>query len=236
MTPRNTALALAALLALSGCATTTGTATSRIDPFEPANRAAFRFNQVFDRDVVIPIVDAYTRVVPPVARQAFRNFANNVDDFFSGVNGLLQGKPEKAGHDFGRVIVNSSFGFGGLIDFASDAGIPRGDEDFGQTFGVWGIPHGPYLVIPFLGPWTARDLTGFGVRFALDPIPEIPYEPLRYTLYAWGYVELRARLLEAQTLAAKAALDPYTFIRRSYLQRRDYLTYDGQPPPEKDDD
>jgi phospholipid-binding lipoprotein MlaA len=225
--------ALVAALALAGCATTS---TSPVDPLEPLNRAAFRFNEPLDRDVVRPVVQTYADAVPRVVRQIFSNFANNLDDFFSGVNGLLQNKPDKAGHDFGRVLVNSFFGLGGLIDFASEAGIPRGEEDFGQTFGFWGIPQGPYLFIPLFGPTTVRDLTGFGVRVWLGPVPEIPDEALRYTLYVWTYLEARAQILDTQTLAQKAALDPYTFIRRSYLQRREYLTYDGKPPPPKDED
>lgn len=225
---------VATLAVLGGCATS-GT-PSRDDPFESMNRAAYRFNEPLDRDVIVPIVRAYTENVPWVVRQAFANFANNIDDFFSGVNGVLQGKPEKAGHDFGRVTVNTIFGIGGLIDFASEAGIPRGDEDFGQTFGVWGFPAGPYLFIPAFGPTTGRDLTGFGVRIALGPVLEVNNEALRWTLIGWGYVDARARALEAQTLAEKAALDPYTFIRRSYLQRREYLIYDGKPPPPKDDE
>jgi phospholipid-binding lipoprotein MlaA len=224
-------LVAGAIVALGGCAT-----TSAVDPLEPLNRFAYRIHEPLDRDVVRPIVQAYAETVPQVVRRTFSNVFNNIDDFFSGVNGLLQGKPEKAGHDFGRVLVNSFFGIGGLIDFASEAGIPKGDEDFGQTFGAWGIPHGPYLFIPLFGPTTARDLTGFGVRVALGPVPEISEEAVRYTLYGWTYLEARAQALEAQTLAEKAALDPYTFIRRSYLQRRDYLTYDGRPPPPKEED
>lgn len=228
------ALALVAALALAGCATTT--TTSAVDPLEPLNRAAYRFNEPLDRDVIKPIARAYAETTPRIVRQVFNNFYGNIEDFFSGVNGMLQNKPEKAGHDFGRVMLNSLFGLGGLIDFASEAGIPRGDEDFGQTFGVWGIPPGPYLFIPAFGPWTVRDLTGLGVRIALGPTSEIPNHAVRWSLYGWGYVEAQARVMEAQSLAEKAALDPYTFIRRSYLQRREYLTYDGKPPPRKEDD
>lgn len=229
---RSLTLALAASLALSGCATT----TSRIDPLEPVNRAMYAIHEPLDRDVVRPVLNAYIENVPRVVRQIVSNFFNNIEDFFSGVNGLLQGKPEKAGHDFGRVIVNSSFGLLGLIDFASDANIPRGEEDFGQTFGRWGIAQGPYLFIPLFGPTTVRDGTGVLVRVYLAPIRQIPDWAARDLLYGLGYVDLRAQVLETQGLVEKAALDPYTFIRRSYLQRRDYLTYDGQPPPRKEDD
>jgi phospholipid-binding lipoprotein MlaA len=227
-------LALAASLTLSGCVTTK--APSRADPLEPVNRAMFAINEPIDRDVILPGIRAYNESVPRVVRQMVSNFFNNIEDFFSGVNGLLQGKPEKAGHDFGRVIVNSSFGLGGLIDFASEANIPRGGEDFGQTFGYWGIAQGPYLFVPLFGPTTVRDGSGWIVRYFVGPIPEINNWAVRDSLYFIGYVDLRAQAYEAQGLVEKAALDPYTFIRRSYLQRREYLTYDGQPPARKDDD
>ncbi len=227
--------AIAGALLATGCATAPQ-ATSRSDPFEPFNRAMYAINEPIDRDIIRPGIRAYIETVPRPLRQVVTNFNNNIEDFFSGVNGLLQGKPEKAGHDFGRVIVNSSFGFGGLIDFASDARIPRGEEDFGQTFGHWGIPQGPYLFIPLFGPTTVRDGSGFAVRVAASPTQFIPSWEVRDTLRFMSYVDARAQALEAQGLVDKAALDPYTFIRRSYLQRREYLTYDGQPPRKEDDE
>jgi phospholipid-binding lipoprotein MlaA len=227
-------VALASVIGLAGCATTP--ATSRVDPLEPLNRAMFAINEPIDRDVILPGIRAYNETVPRVVRQMVSNFFNNIDDFFSGVNGLLQNKPEKAGHDFGRVIVNSFFGLGGLIDFASEANIPRGEEDFGQTFGHWGLAQGPYLFVPLFGPTTVRDGAGVGIRIYLAPIRQINQWAVRDSLYGLGYVDARAQALEAQGLVERAALDPYTFIRRSYLQRRQYLTYDGQPPPRKEDD
>ncbi|HVF65004.1 MAG TPA: VacJ family lipoprotein [Casimicrobiaceae bacterium] len=221
-----------AILTLTGCATT----TSRVDPLEPVNRAMFAINEPIDRDIIKPMVQAYIDNVHPVARRVVSNFFNNIEDFFSGVNGLLQNKPEKAGHDFGRVIVNTGFGFLGLIDFASEANIPRGEEDLGQTFGHWGIPQGPYLFLPLFGPTTARDGTGFLISAYASPIDFIPAWEARTLLFGLGYLDARAEVLEAQGLAQKAALDPYTFVRRSYLQRREYVTYDGKPPPRKDED
>jgi phospholipid-binding lipoprotein MlaA len=218
--------------ALGGCATTQ--APSRSDPFEPFNRAMYAIHEPIDRDIVRPVIQAYADHVPRPIREPIASFFAWIEDFFSGVNGMLQGKPEKAGHDFGRVLVNS-FTLG-LVDIASQAGIPRGEEDFGQTFGAWGIPQGPYLFIPAFGPTTARDGTGWIVRAYLAPIRQIPQWEVEWSLFGLGYVDARAQVLEAQTLAEKAALDPYTFIRRSYLQRREYLTYDGRPPPEKDED
>jgi len=228
-------IALAASLLLSGCATTSS-APTRADPLEPFNRAMFAINEPIDRDIILPGVRAYNESFHPVVRQGIANFFNNLDDLFSALNGALQGKKEKAANDLGRVIVNTMFGLGGVIDFASEANIPRGDEDFGQTFGHWGVPQGPYLFFPLLGPTTFRDGTGWIARAYLSPILHINEWGVRDSLLFIGYVDARAKAYEAQQLVGGAALDPYTFIRRSYLQRREYLTYDGQPPPRKDED
>ena len=133
---------------------------------------------------------------------------NNIDDLFSAVNGLLQGKLDKAGNDLGRVMVNTLAGFGGLIDVASDAGIERGNEDFGQTFAVWGFPQGPYLFIPLFGPTTVRDGTGVIVRIALGPVGYIPDVPLRNSLYGVGYVDLRAQALDAGDIVRQGRARP----------------------------
>lgn len=229
---RTLAFPLAAL-ALAGCATAP---SSRVDPFEPVNRALYAVHEPIDANVVRPAIQAYVDHVPRFVRAPVSNFFNNIDDLFSGLNGVLQGKVEKASHDFGRVIVNSFIGLGGLIDVASDAGIPRGEEDFGQTFGHWGFPQGPYLFVPLFGPTTVRDGTGWVLRGYLTPVGLIDNVPVRNSVWGVGYVDLRAQALETQSLVDKAALDPYTFIRRSYLQRREYLTYDGRPPASKEDD
>lgn len=225
--------AAALACALAGCATAP---VSRVDPLEPFNRAMYAIHEPIDTNIVRPVVQAYVDYVPKAVRQPIGSFFGNIEDFFSGLNGVLQWKPEKAAHDFGRVMVNSLFGLGGLIDFASEAGIPRGEEDFGQTFGVWGAPQGPYLFIPLLGPTTFRDGTGMIVRGYLSPVDFIDDAGVRNSLWGIGIFDARAQALEAQSLVDKAALDPYTFIRRSYLQRRNYLTYDGRPPTPKEDD
>lgn len=225
-----TLLALAALT--GGCATT----TARVDPLEPLNRTMYAVHKPIDDAIVRPAIQAYVDHVPRFIRQPITNFFNNIDDLFSGINGVLQGKPDKAGHDFGRVMVNTLIGIAGLNDVASDIGIPRGEEDFGQTFAVWGIPHGAYLFVPLFGPTSVRDATGFAIRAYTTPVGYIDNVPVRNSVWALGAVDLRAQALEAQTLVERAALDPYTFIRRSYLQRREYLTHDGAPPPPKDDD
>jgi len=224
------ALALAALLA--GCAA----APSRDDPFEPMNRVSYRVHEVVDGQIVKPMVQAYVDYTPRPVQQGIRNFFGNIEDFFSFINDMLQGKPDKAGHDLGRVITNTGFGILGLIDIASDAGIPKGNEDFGQTFGVWGIPQGPYLFIPVFGPTTVRDGSGWIVRAYASPIGYLPDVSTRNVLWGIGLVDLRASALQTESLVNQAAIDPYTFIRRAYLQRRQFLVYDGQPPPTKEDD
>ena len=229
------AAAVAATVLLSGCATT-NSAPSRADPFEPINRVMYKINEPIDRDIIFPGIRAYNETVHPVVRQMISNFFGNIDDLFGALNSALQGKKEKAANDMGRVIVNTMFGLGGLIDFASEANIPRSDEDFGQTFGHWGIPAGPYLYVPLFGPSTVRDGVGWGVRAYLSPIRYIDEWAVRDSLFWIGYVDVRSKYYEAQQLVGGAALDPYTFARRSYLQRREYLTYDGQPPPRKDED
>jgi phospholipid-binding lipoprotein MlaA len=227
-------LAAAALvLALTGCAT--GPNARADDPFEPWNRAMYAINEPIDKNIVVPVVKAYVEYVPSVLRKIASNYFNNIDDLFSGINGTLQGKFDKAGHDFGRVIVNTLAGFGGLIDFASEAGIPRGEEDFGQTFGYWGIPQGPYFFVPLLGPTTLRDGTGWAMRFAWSPTTQLFSVPVRNVVYGIGAFDLRSQYLDAGSLIEEASIDPYAYVRRAYLQRRLYQVYDGKIPPDKEE-
>ena len=225
-------IAATALALLAGCAAT----PSKVDPLEPMNRALYKVHDVLDTNIVKPVAEGYATVVPQFMRTGFANVFNNIDDLFSAVNGLLQGKPDKAGNDLGRVLINTFFGMGGLIDIASDAGIERGNEDFGQTFAVWGIPQGPYLFIPLFGPTTVRDGAGVIVRIAVGPVGYINDVALRNSIYGVGYVDLRSQVLESGSIVDTAALDRYVFIRNAYLQRRRYLIYDGKPPPEPEDE
>jgi phospholipid-binding lipoprotein MlaA len=221
-----------AVAVLAGCAA----APSREDPFEPMNRASYAVHEVVDGKIVKPMVQAYVDYTPRPIRQAISNFFGNIDDMFSVINDFLQWKLDKAGNDMGRVITNTGFGLLGLIDIASDAGIEKGNEDFGQTFGYWGIPQGPYLFIPVFGPTTVRDGSGWVIRGYTSPISYIPDVSTRNILWGIGLVDLRASALQAETLVNQAAIDPYTFIRRAYLQRREYLVHDGKPPPPKDEE
>ena len=233
VTVRQTPLVFALALVLAGCA---ATAPSRDDPFESVNRASYRVHQVVDGQIIKPVIQAYVDYTPRLVQQGIRNFFGNIDDLFSFINDVLQGKPDKAGHDLGRVITNTGFGLLGVIDIASDAGIPKGGEDFGQTFGVWGIPQGPYIFVPVFGPTTVRDGTGWIIRAYTSPVSYIDEISTRNILWALGLIDLRASALQAESLVSQAAIDPYTFIRRSYLQRRQYLVYDGKPPPSKEEE
>lgn len=224
------AVMLAAAL-LSGCAAT----PSRVDPLEPMNRASYRFHDAVDTAVVKPAVQAYIDVVPENVRASVSNFFNNIDDLISAVNDLLQGKLDKLGNDLGRVMLNTGFGIGGLFDLASQVGIERGNEDFGQTFAVWGFDQGPYLFVPFLGPSSFRDGAGWIARSAVGPVGYISDVPVRNTLYGLGAVDARAQFVGAGEMVDTAALDRYLFIRNAYLQRRRYLVYDGKPPPEPEE-
>lgn len=225
------ATAAAALALAAGCATV----HSQVDPLEPMNRALFEFNEVADKFVMKPIADGYVALVPKLIRTGVSNVLNNIDDLFSGINGLLQGKPDKAGNDFGRVLLNT-FVMGGIFDLASDLGIERGNEDFGQTFGAWGFPQGPYLFLPLFGPTTVRDGAGLAVRIYLGPADWLNNVAVRNSLWGLGAVDVRANASDALSLADTAALDKYRFIRNAYLQRRQYLVHDGKPPPEKEED
>ena len=232
-TLRSRACTVLLTVLVAGCAM----GPSRDDPFEPMNRTLYQVHDAVDTAVVKPVAQAYIDVVPQVIRSGVSNVFNNIDDLFSAVNDLLQGKLDKFGDDFGRVVLNTGFGLGGIFDLASMIGIERGNEDFGQTFGVWGFDQGPYLFVPILGPTTFRDGTGWIVRAAVGgPVGYIPDVPVRNIIYGVGAVDLRAQLMETSKLVDTAALDRYLFIRNAYLQRRRYLVYDGKPPPEKEEE
>lgn len=224
------ALAAAALL-LGGCS---AAPTRPEDPLEPMNRVLYRVHDGVDKVILTPVNTVYTTIVPRFVRTGVSNFYNNFEDLFSAVNDLLQAKPQKAGDDLGRVLTNTMFGFG-LFDVASDAGIERGNEDFGQTLAVWGIGNGPYLFIPVWGPTTVRDGFGSVVTAYAHPISWLEDVPLRNSLYGLRVVDLRYQAGDALSVVETAALDRYSFIRNAYFQRRRYLIYDGKVPPDAED-
>ena len=217
---------------LGGCAA----APSRDDPFEPWNRAMYEVHQVVDGHVVKPIAEAYVKTMPEQIRTGVSNFFGNIDDIFTGINNVLEGRGNQAGDDFGRVLLNSTFGIGGILDLASMAGINKDKKDFGITFGKWGAPQGPYFFVPLFGPTTVRDGTGVVVRYFLSPIGYINEIPLRNSLYGIGYLDLRAQALSAESVLDTAALDRYRYLRNAYLKNRRYQVYEGKLPPEEDED
>ena len=228
-------ICVAVLLAglASGCATPGG--SSDRDPLEPHNRAIFGFNETFDQVLMKPVAEGYRAVLPEVVRTGVTNFFSNIEDLWIAANNLLQGKPESALQDVMRVAINTVFGLGGLIDVASDAGLEKHNEDFGQTLGRWGIGSGPYIVLPFLGPSTLRDGIGLlGVDYAVEPVWNLDHIPTRNTLYAGRAVNSRANALDSVRILEEAALDKYRFVRDSHLQRRRSRIYDGHPPRERE--
>ena len=207
-----------ALVVAQGCATAPGGNPS--DPFESLNRSVFSFNDSLDRAVIKPVAIVYRDVTPSPVRIGVTNFFGNLKDVWSVVNNGLQGKGEHAGDSLGRVMINTVFGLGGLLDMAGEANIPKHTEDFGQTLGVWGVPAGPYLVLPVLGPSTVRDTAALIVDTQADVVSTTGNIPVRNTLQVTRAVNVRANLLKAGNLLDEAALDRYTFAREVHLQRR----------------
>lgn len=232
------AAAVAAALLLGGCASAGGPARSASpsDPFEPMNRAVYSFNDAFDRAVAKPVAQAYDDVMPQTFRHIIGSVFSNVSDAWTAVNQLLQGKPAYALSDLTRVVVNSTFGLAGMADIASEIGLDKHQEDFGQTLGRWGVPAGPYLVLPFVGPSSLRDAPAFGVDVWADPLGTIDSTGQRYAAWGLRLVETRAGLLRAEGVMEGAALDRYSFLRDGYLQRRHNQVHDGAPPPPSYDD
>lgn len=223
------------LMLLTGCASTGAgpQAANPEDPWEPVNRGTFAFNDALDVWLLKPVAQGYDAVMPGPVRTGVANFFGNVEDVWTGVNSLLQGKPGNAVHDFGRVVVNSTMGIAGLLDVASAMGLEKHNEDFGQTLAVWGVGNGPYVVLPVFGPRTLRDAGGFVFDLTADPVSQVNPDPARYGLSAVRLVDVRAGLLPAEKVLDTAALDKYSYLRSAYLQRRRSLIFDGNPPREE---
>jgi phospholipid-binding lipoprotein MlaA len=221
------------LLLANGCATSSGEERDPRDPFEGFNRGIYSFNETVDVYVAQPVARAYVKVLHQEIRSRVGNFFSNVQDIFIGVNNFLQGKFVDGVNDWARFTFNTTFGLLGIHDVASEMGLEKHNEDFGQTFGRWGAGSGPYLILPFLGSSTVRDGTGLAIDWWVAPLTEVRPIALRNTLYGVYFVNTRADLLEAGRILEEAALDKYVFQRDAYLQRRRSLIYDGSPPREK---
>lgn len=221
----------AAVFALvTGCAT--GPNANPADPFEPFNRGVFTFNDKLDEAVLVPVSTAYVNVLPSMVRTGVNNFFGNLGDVWSFANSVAQLKLQNSAETFMRVNVNTFFGLGGLLDVATEAGIDRHDEDFGQTLGRWGVAAGPYIVLPVLGPSTLRDTIAKPVDFYGDGLNALNDVAWRNSLTVLRVVDKRSQYLRAGRLIDDAALDKYSFTRDAFLQRRRSLIQDGKSPDE----
>ncbi|WP_321859595.1 VacJ family lipoprotein [Burkholderia cenocepacia] len=219
------AATVAASAMLTGCAT--GPNRNPNDPLEPMNRAMYKFNDTVDTNIAQPIAKGYQKVTPTPVRTAISNFFSNLGDLGNMANNLLQLRITDATQDLMRVAMNSLFGVAGLIDIATPAGLPKHHQDFGLTMARWGMPSGPYLVLPVFGPSTIRDGVGRAVDVRFNLLNYI--EPAaRNPMYIAQFISARSDLLGATDLLKQAALDPYSFVRDAYLQQRKSLTYHGQ--------
>ena len=207
-------------------------ASAQDDPWEPINKKVYGFNEGADKLVLKPIEKTYTKVVPQFARNNIRNVFSNLSDVSIATNNLLQGKPLRSFSDLGRIIVNSTLGLAGLFDPASGLGLVKHNESFGQTLTVWGVPKGPYIVLPLLGPSTLTDAIARPFDSALDPVRYLYPVDHRNTTFAARVIDGRAGLLAAESVVFG---DRYIFLRDAYLQRRNYLVNDGNVEDDFDD-
>jgi len=216
-----TLLGLGIALSLTGCATVDR--NDPRDPLEGLNRGVYGFNTVVDDAVLKPVAQGYVAVVPRPARQCVANVFGNLSDVWSSFNSFIQGRGHEAINSAGRVVLNSTMGVFGCFDLATGQGVPRVRNDFGQTLGVWGVGSGPYVVLPLLGPSTVRDTGGLVVDSVVNPVAigQLDNVRLRNTLFGVYIISTRAGLLDVGNLVNDVAIDPYSFTRDAYLQRRE---------------
>jgi phospholipid-binding lipoprotein MlaA len=244
MPGRATSMLAGATLVLGGCAA----GPNPHDPMEPFNRRVSEFNEGVDSIVLKPAAIVYKKATPALVRTGVSNFFGNLRDFWSFVNSTLQFKLQDATESLARFQVNTMFGLGGIIDVASELNIERHKEDFGQTLGRWGVPAGPYVVLPFLGPSTMRDTLALPVDYSGDLLRKVTPSAPRDLLYGVRAVDARANLLRIGGVIDEAALDKYSFTRDAYLQKRQAEIFenkhdekdgaepnDGEIPPLPDD-
>ena len=216
----------------TGCAT--GPDANPKDPFEPMNRSISRFNDSLDENVLKPVATSYQDVTPDLVQKGVHNVFNNLSDIWSTVNNGLQLKGRDTAESLMRSVVNTVFGVYGIFDVATPIGLQRHPEDFGQTLGAWGVPNGPYVVLPLFGPSTLRDTAGMPVDTSVDYVRNLDHIATRNSAMALRVVDKRASLLGASNLLSEAAIDKYSFTRDAYLQYRRNQVFDGNPPDEDD--
>jgi phospholipid-binding lipoprotein MlaA len=237
------ALLVAVLVAgsglLAGCASTSDTAAEsdrvEYDPFEPVNRKIHKFNTAMDKFALKPIARGYEKVVPKPIRKGFTNFFSNLTTPRSALNNFLQGEPKQGFNELGRFLINSTFGIGGLFDFAKNQGMERYDENFAQTLSVWGVPDGPYVVIPFWGPNMMSDVFALPVDYYSDVWTYYDNTSVRDKVWLLRLIDLRYRLLSLEEFLEDST-DPYITIRESFMGNRNFRIYDGDEPDDEDVD
>lgn len=227
---------------LMGCASTTPPETRETDSLEGWNRGTYAFNDKLDKNVVKPIAQGYQKITPKPVNESITNFFSNINDIGVTVNDLLQLKLLQGGMDLSRFLVNTTVGVGGLFDVAKKINLPKHNEDFGQTLGFWGVPSGTYLVLPFFGPSSPRDTVGLVGDALLNPLTYVSvFGGAAVNAATAGskvleVTDTRSDVLSSEKVLDEAAVDRYEFIKNAYMQQREYLVYDGDPPEEDIDE
>ena len=222
------------VLSAAGCAT--ANKEDPRDPWEGWNRNVQSFNDHLDDYVMKPVAQGYQKATPEFVDKGVTNFFSNLDDINVVVNDLLQFKLAQTGMDTGRLLVNTVVGLGGFVDVASKMALPKHSEDLDQTLGTWGIPSGPYFVVPLIGPSTPRGVVGLAGDGATNPLYWINPAAIAYGTGTLRTIDTRADLLSASKIVDQASVDRYEFIRNAYFQDRNYKIYDGSPPPSADEE
>ena len=228
------ATGLLALLLVQGCASRPQVQADPRDPWEGMNRQIYAFNEKVDDAVLQPVARTYVKVLPSFVRTGVRNFMGNLGDVWTTVNAGLQLKGQAAAESFMRVAVNSTLGLYGVLDVATEAGLEKRREDFGQTLGHWGVGSGPYVMLPLFGPSTLRDTVALPLDMQAGPSAFFSGSDARNVVGVTRVIDLRAGLLQTSDALKGASLDSYSFVRDAWLQKRQSDVYDGQPPRDFD--
>jgi len=234
-----TLLIIALMLSLGACATNDpadeNSTYVEYDPLEPLNRKIHSFNRGLDRVILRPVARGYKKVVPTPVRRSITNFFSNLTTPRSALNNFLQGKPGRGFSELGRFLFNSTLGIGGLFDVAGAAGMERYDEEFGETLSVWGVPEGPYIVLPFWGPNMASDAFALPVNYYSDLWTHYDNTSVRDKVWGIRFIDLRYRLLSADAILEDSQ-DPYVTVREAFRQNRSFRVFDGDPPADEEED